>query len=135
MAKAIKCFVCKHPKRKEIDAALKAGVSQTEIVKTLCPEIKKHSVQRHYAQDHHLTKVPADWTPASTVASRGAKLSKKSKGAIVSKESKTARGRGRDMVTVHMELPWALVKRLKHKAVDAEVPMVVLVRELLERGV
>jgi hypothetical protein len=50
MAKAVKCFACKHPKRREIDKALKAEVSQSEVVRTLCPEIKKHSVQRHFAQ-------------------------------------------------------------------------------------
>ncbi len=31
MAEAIKCCVCRQPRRKQIDAALKEGLSQTEV--------------------------------------------------------------------------------------------------------
>ena len=127
MAKVIKCYVCKHPKRREIDAALKAGESQRGIVRRLCPDLKPHSVQRHFAQDHHLQELGADWTP--TKQTIGTKKSIRGK---ATKRTETTRG---EIVKVHWEIPRELLKRLKHQAVDTEVPVIELVRDILRRGV
>lgn len=127
MAKAVKCFVCKHENRKAIDKALKDGVSQSEIVRTLCPDIKKHSVQRHFAQDHHLQEPGAGWTPVKVQA-------KRAKHGAGSKYARQSKASGReDFVTVHLELPRELWKKVKIEAVEAEVSAVELVREKLSR--
>jgi hypothetical protein len=127
MAKVVKCYICKHPKRREIDEALKAGgESQRAIVRRLCPELKPNSIQRHYALDHHMQEIGADWKPTmQTIGTIKAKSSK------TTKRTKTTGG---EIVKVHWELPRDLVKKLKHQAVDAEVPVIGLVREILERA-
>ena len=126
MAKAIRCFVCKHHKRREIDAALKAGVSQAEVVRKLCPEIARFSVGRHFRLDHHLETLGAAWKPATVPIG-----TKQTIGAKPTKHSKGTKG---GVVKVHWELPRDLVKKLKHQAVDAELPVIGLVREILERA-
>ena len=127
MAKVIKCYVCKHPNRLKIDAALKAGVTHREIVRTLCPDVQRYSVGRHFRLDHHKQEPGADWTPTKrTIGTKGATKSK------FAKHTKPTRG---EIVKVHWELPRDLLKRLKHQAVDAEVPVVELVRDILRRGV
>ena len=128
MAKAIKCYVCRHPKRGEIDAALKAGESQRAIVRRLCPDLKPHSVQRHFAMDHHLQEPGADWTPAQTIKTRATIKTKRTK------DTRTTRITG-DAVKVHWELPRDLVKRLKHTAIDREISTIELVRAILDGGV
>jgi hypothetical protein len=127
MAKAIKCYVCKHPNRKKIDEALKAGMGQTEVWHSLCPDIKKHSIQRHYAMDHHLHEPGADWTPATIGTTRTKRTSK-------AKPTRRAKRVESDVIKVHWELPRTLVKKLKHRAIDEEIPTVELVRAMIERG-
>ena len=124
MAKAIRCSVCKHPKRREIDAALRAGMVHAEVQRTLCPEIKRDNVDRHFRMDHHTQELGKDWTP--TIETIQTKSGKRTKWA---KRTRATRGA---VVKVHWELPRDLVKRLKHKAVDAEVPVIELVRGILE---
>ena len=127
MAKVIKCYVCKHPKRREIDAALKAGKTHREIVRTLCPDLQRYSVGRHFRLDHHLQEPGADWKP--TIPTKGTKRT------ISWKATKHTKTTGGEIVKVHWELPRDLVKKLKHQAVDAEVPVIELVRDILRRGV
>lgn len=129
MAKAIKCFVCRHPNRLKIDAALKAGMTHREIVRTLCPDIQRYSVGRHFRLDHHKQEPGADWTPVTTNPTI------RTKSTIKGKATKRTPATSGEIVKVHWELPRDLVKQLKHAAVDAEVPVVELVRDLLRRGV
>jgi len=127
MAKVVKCYVCRHPKRREIDEALKAGESQRAIVRRLCPDLKPHSIQRHFAMDHHLQEPGADWTPAQTIKTRATIKTKRTKHTGATKI--TAK-----VVKVHWELPRELVKRLKHKAIDGEISTIELVRQILDSG-
>ena len=130
MAKVVKCYVCRHPKRKEIDAALKAGESQRGIVRRLCPDLKPHSLQRHFAMDHHLQEIGADWKPGTihvqTIVT---------KRTIKGRATKGTKGTTGAIVKVHWELPRDLVKRLKHAAIDREVPTIEVVREILDGAV
>lgn len=127
MAKTtVRCYVCRHPKRREIDKALKDGVTQSEIVKTLCPGLK-NSLQHHWAEDHHLQEPGKDWTPTKTPI----KTKQTSKASTTRQTMRTKADSG-EIVKVHWELPRELLKKLKHEAVDREVPTVQLVRELLE---
>lgn len=128
MAKVVKCFVCRHPKRKEIDKALKAGVTQSEIVRTLCPGLK-NSVQHHFALDHHLQEPGKDWTPTKTPIK-----TKQTSKASTTRQTMGTKAASGEIVKVHWELPRDLVKKLKHEAIEAEVPMVQLVREILGRA-
>ena len=130
MAKVVKCYVCRHPNRKKIDEALRAGMTQAEVQRTLCPDVKKHSVQRHFRMDHHLEELGPDWTPGTipTITTKRTRTT-----ASVGKTRGTVSGSG-DTIKVHWELPRDLVKKLKHRAIDDDVPTVELVRDILNRG-
>ena len=137
MARAIKCFACKHPKRKEIDQALRQGVSQAEVLRTIAPDLPKHSLQRHFARDHHLEELPEDWTPGIMISSTPGRTSETKQTKRSKRTRQTRRSRATtsgDMTKVHWELPKNLVKKLKHRAIEEEIPTVQLVREILEKG-
>jgi len=127
-----KCRVCAHPKVEEINQAFLSGMPQSQIVRDIAPDLSKNSVQHHFAKDHQDRDLSQFTIPAGgSVPSRPAKPTEPK----TKRTTATSKAQLEDPVKVHWEIPRTLLKKLKHKAIDQDTPVVELARQYIRYGV
>ena len=132
--KVPKCYVCRHPKLQEINEAFVRGMMQSEIIRTIAPDLPKSSINYHFRNDHHLRDMSEYQLPTGvSIPIKPSKPSKPLK-PTTRGTTQTTKADLKDTVKVHWEIPRSLLKDLKIKAINQDQATIELVRQYLRYG-